>query len=157
MLLIVFSRRHLIESLFSTQYAVGQLPGGPLDALLIVSISSRFIYFSFSFYPQSLFFFGWMSLFSDSFLRESMEGKMSCPLYTWICLYSYSDLWMIIWDWKLFCFITEGVAPLSFNLGCLLRSLEATLSPSLLYDSKFVHWKLLLSSLFLVHCCESFA
>lgn len=115
------------------------------------------IFFFFILFPN-LFFVGWMSFFSDSFLRESMEGKMPCPLYIWICLYSYSDLWMIIWDWKLFCFITEGVAPLSFNLGCcLLRSQGHSQPQSFICDSKFVHWKLLLSSLFLVHCCESFS
>lgn len=147
-------------SVLSLQYALqGQLPGGPLWCFIdCFHFPAYFIYFSFSFYPPISFFFGWMSFFSDSFLRESMEGKMPCPLYTWICLYSYSDLWMIIWDWKLFCFITEGVAPLSFNLGCcLLRSQGHSQPQSLICDSKFVHWKLLLSSLFLVHCCESFS
>ena len=179
------------------------------DALLIVSISLHSSYFLlFHFVPPTPpFFFGCVSFFSDSFLKESMEGKMPCPLYIRICLYSYSHFWMIIWDWKLFCFITEGVAPLSFNLGCyLLRSQCHSRPQSFICDSKsfhfhalekematrssvfawripgmgepgglpsmgshrvghdwsdlaakFVHWKLLLSSLFLVHCCESFS
>ena len=81
------------------------------EALLIVSISPH-IFFLFHFVPTPLF--GWISFFSDSFLKERMEGKMPCCLYIWICLYSYSHLWMIIWDWKLFCFITEGGWPIIF-------------------------------------------
>ena len=69
-------------------------------------------FFLFHFVPTPLF--GWISFFSDSFLKERMEGKMPCRLYIWICLYSYSHLWMIIWDWKLFCFITEGGWPIIF-------------------------------------------
>lgn len=88
---------------------------------------------------------------------ERMHGrKISHPLHTWICLYAH--LWMMILRIKIILLHhIEGVDPVSFNLQHFLRNQCYSQPQSLLCDLKFLYWKLIISFLFLMHCCGSFS
>lgn len=95
------SGRHLVGVCSSLQYGLhGQLPESPLAAYWVSFIFLTFQFF-FSFYSLILLE---PIFFSSFFWKSARMENISSSVYLNMSLF-YAYLWMIFWEWTLFCFI----------------------------------------------------